>query len=183
MAHASGKEASLHAASCQLQALLDDGDQPKGCLFNQLCVILLMSLPRTSKCCIFLVGACESTSCRSHLCVRAPPWCQGQHAENLQQHPRSSHVQGRQNRIYFYQKPCIRCTNEMLMSFVHRLPMSVPVSTSCWPGSTQSFRNVCVTRRWAGPRNTSLESLTCALPAILSTPGLMTLLRFEGFFI
>lgn len=62
--------------------------------------------------------------------------------------------------------------------FPHRLLTSVPVCTSCWPGSTLSSKSVCATHHSAGPKSTSLESLTCALPATPWTPGLMTLLRF-----
>lgn len=54
----------------------------------------------------------------------------------------------------------------------------MPVCTSCWPGSTLSSKSVCVTHHSAGPKSTSLESLTCALPVTPWTPGLMTLLRF-----
>lgn len=63
---------------------------------------------------------------------------------------------------------------------MYRLPMSVLVSTSCWPGSTPSFRSVCVTHRSDGPRNTSSESRICVLPAIPLTLGSTTLLR-SGF--
>lgn len=55
-----------------------------------------------------------------------------------------------------------------------RRPTSAPVSTSCWPGSTPSSRSGCVTHRWAGPRSTSLESLTFALPVTPSTRGWTT---------
>lgn len=42
-----------------------------------------------------------------------------------------------------------------------------------------SSKSVCATHHWAGPRNTSSESPTCALPATPWTPGLTTLQRFE----
>lgn len=42
----------------------------------------------------FFLGACESASCWPYLCVRASSWCQGQHAQNIQQHSCGSHVQG-----------------------------------------------------------------------------------------
>lgn len=51
--------------------------------------------------CVFLPGASESTSCWSYLCVWASSWCQGQHAQNLQQHSCGSHVQG--DLIWTYQ--------------------------------------------------------------------------------
>lgn len=57
--------------------------------------------------------------------------------------------------------------------------MSVLVYTSCWLGSMQSSRSVCAMHHWAGQRNTSLASLTCALPVTPLTPGLTTLLRLE----
>lgn len=52
--------------------------------------------------------------------------------------------------------------------------MSAPVFTSCWPGSTQSFRSACGTRHSVGPRSTSLESRTCALLVTPLTPGWTT---------
>ncbi len=45
--------------------------------------------------CVFLPGAGESAPCWSYLCLWASPWCQGQHAQNFQQHSRGSHVQGK----------------------------------------------------------------------------------------
>ena len=57
------------------------------------------------------------------------------------------------------------------MSLYYRRPTSVPVCTSCWPGSTPLFRSACATHRWAGPNATSSVSRTCAWRATLWTPG------------
>lgn len=64
------------------------------CLNVELSVFLPQSL---HKCFVCLSGACESASCWSYLCVRASSWCQGQHAQNIQQHPCGSHVQGNEH--------------------------------------------------------------------------------------
>lgn len=69
------------------------------------------------------------------------------------------------------------CSFNLLLADYPRLQTSVPVSTSFWPGSTQSSRSVSATPRSAGPRSTSLESRTCAPPATPWTPGWTTPLR------
>lgn len=202
MANASGKEASLHAASCQLQALPDNGDQPQSKPHSSLndfqyftetwCSPKFVSLQSLST--VFFLGACESTSCWPYLCVRTSSWCQGQHAQNIQQHSCGSHVQGdllenNYNIRRFNQQSivintvCVHVSKQLnvfiYLLLVYRLLMSALVSTSCWLGSMQSSRSVYATHHLAGPKNMSLESLTCVLPVTLLTPGLMTLLRLE----
>jgi len=57
-------------------------------------IILFVFSPLKPRDCDFPPGSGESAPCRSYLCVRASSRCQGQHAQNLQQHPCGSHVQG-----------------------------------------------------------------------------------------
>lgn len=101
VADAAGEEAPLDAASCQLQALPDNGNQPQGkphytklwaALLKTRLWIISYLVPLCAL--IFLPGASESASCWTHLCVWASSWCQGQHAPDLQQHSCGSYVQG-----------------------------------------------------------------------------------------
>ena len=52
-----------------------------------------------------------------------------------------------------------------------RSPTRGPGSTSSWPGSMLLFRNGSAMHRWAGPRNTSSISRTCAWGVTPSIPG------------
>lgn len=113
---------------------------------------------------LWICSALVASSCLSLLLVSRPT-CSGPSVAFLW--PACARLTDKNAKdIYTFQKfKCIQVAWFNSACFL-RLPTSVLVSTSCWPGSMQSSKNVCVTHHWDGPRNTSLESLTSAQPAI-----------------
>lgn len=109
VADAAGEEAALPAATRLLQALPHHGDQPQGA--GQQGDALPGRVSMASVVSVHVVertrtanhsgdggssssGAGESAPGGPHLRVRAPPRGEGQHAEDVQQHPRRANMQG-----------------------------------------------------------------------------------------
>lgn len=98
LADAAGEEAALAAAACLLQALPHHGDQPQGAGFRAPACLGVSGGRRSQHLRgagpVSSSGAREPAPSGPHLRVRAAPGRQGQHAEDLQQHPRVSDMQG-----------------------------------------------------------------------------------------
>ena len=99
LADAAGEEAAFAAATRLLPALPHDGDQPQGVGTEGASLALggggaaeLSAHRRRAPVCPS--GAREPAPSGPHLRVRATPGREGQHAEDLQQYPRVSDMQG-----------------------------------------------------------------------------------------
>lgn len=103
LADAAGEEAALAAAARLLPALPHHGDQPQGAGFRAPAWPQGVSGARGAERSrwagpVSSAGAREPAPSGPHLRVRAAPGRQGQHAEDLQQHPRVSDMQGERRR-------------------------------------------------------------------------------------